>query len=45
LPLSLLELREAARGEGMKMLADSALDKVRSGMTSLEEAVSISTSE
>jgi type IV pilus assembly protein PilB len=39
------EMRGAAKGEGMKMLADSALDKVRSGMTSLEEALSISTSE
>ncbi|HWA98130.1 MAG TPA: GspE/PulE family protein [Pirellulales bacterium] len=35
------ELREAARAEGMKMLADSALDKVREGTTSLEEALSI----
>ncbi len=35
------ELREAARGEGMKMLADSALDKVRDGITSLEEALSV----
>lgn len=35
------ELREAARGEGMKMLADSAIDKVRNGMTSLEEALAI----
>jgi len=39
------ELREAARAEGMKMLADSALDKVRNGMTSLEEALSIATSD
>jgi type IV pilus assembly protein PilB len=35
------ELREAARGEGMKMLGDSALDKARDGITSLEEALSI----
>ncbi|HEY1602007.1 MAG TPA: ATPase, T2SS/T4P/T4SS family [Pirellulales bacterium] len=35
------ELREAARGEGMKMLGDSALDKARQGITSLEEALSI----
>jgi type IV pilus assembly protein PilB len=35
-------LREAARGEGMKMLADSAMDKAREGVTTLEEAVSIS---
>jgi type IV pilus assembly protein PilB len=37
----LAELREAARAEGMKMLADSAVDKVRQGMTSLEEALAI----
>ena len=36
------ELRQAARDEGMKMLADSALDKVRQGMTSLEEAITVS---
>ena len=36
------ELREAARAEGMKMLADSALDKVRQGMTGLEEAITVS---
>ncbi|HEX4132266.1 MAG TPA: GspE/PulE family protein [Pirellulales bacterium] len=35
------ELREAARGEGMKMLADAAIDKVRDGTTTLEEAVTI----
>jgi type IV pilus assembly protein PilB len=39
------QLREAARGEGMKMLIDSALDKVRSGMTSLEEAMSVASAE
>jgi type IV pilus assembly protein PilB len=39
------DLREAARAEGMKMLGDSALDKVRSGMTSLEEALSITSEE
>jgi type IV pilus assembly protein PilB len=39
------QLREAARGEGMKMLIDSAVDKVRSGMTSLEEAMSVASSE
>ncbi len=33
-------LREAARAQGMKLLADSALDKVRQGTTSLEEALS-----
>jgi type IV pilus assembly protein PilB len=39
---ALPELRQAARDEGMKMLADSALDKVRQGMTSLEEAITVS---
>ncbi|HZU36819.1 MAG TPA: ATPase, T2SS/T4P/T4SS family, partial [Gemmataceae bacterium] len=33
-------LREAARAQGMKLLADSALDKVRQGITGLEEALS-----
>jgi type IV pilus assembly protein PilB len=41
----LAELREAARSEGMKMLADSAIDKVRNGITSLEEALAIATAE
>src|SRR5205823_1899067 len=36
---ALPQLRRAARAEGMKMLADSALDKVRQGLTSLEEAL------
>jgi type IV pilus assembly protein PilB len=36
------ELRNAAREEGMKMLFDSALEKVRAGMTSLEAALSVS---
>jgi type IV pilus assembly protein PilB len=40
----LAELREAARGEGMKMLADSAIEKVRQGTTSLEEALVIAMS-
>ena len=35
------DLRRAASEEGMKMLADSALDKVRSGLTSLEEALAV----
>jgi type IV pilus assembly protein PilB len=39
------ELRQAARAEGMKMLADSAVDKVRQGVTSLEEALAITTAE
>lgn len=33
------ELRQAARDQGMKLLADSALDKARAGLTSLEEAL------
>jgi type IV pilus assembly protein PilB len=35
------QLRKAAREEGMKMLFDSALDKVRHGFTSLEAALSV----
>jgi type IV pilus assembly protein PilB len=38
---ALPELRQAAQDEGMKMLADSALDKVRQGLTSLEEALAV----
>ena len=39
------QLRKAAREEGMKMLFDSALDKVRQGLTSLEAAMSVTTCE
>jgi type IV pilus assembly protein PilB len=39
------ELRRGATQEGMKLLRDSALDKVREGTTSLEEALSITISE
>ncbi len=39
------ELRDAARAQGMKLLSDNALDKVRMGMTSLEEALSVSMAE
>lgn len=39
------ELRVSAREQGMKLLADSALDKVRLGVTSLEEALSVSMAE
>ncbi len=39
------QLRKAAREEGMKMLYDSALDKVRQGLTSLEAALSVSMAE
>jgi type IV pilus assembly protein PilB len=35
------KLRAAARQQGMKLLADSALDKVRQGVTSLEEALAV----
>ena len=35
------EMREAARSEGMKLLVDSAVDKARQGMTSLENALSV----
>jgi type II secretory ATPase GspE/PulE/Tfp pilus assembly ATPase PilB-like protein len=35
------ELREAARSEGMKLLFDSAIDKVREGLTSLEAALNV----
>ena len=38
------ELRRAAAREGMKLLADSALEKVHEGITSLEEALSITIS-
>jgi type IV pilus assembly protein PilB len=39
------ELRRAAVGEDMKLLHHSALEKVRAGLTSLEEAMSITMSE
>jgi type IV pilus assembly protein PilB len=39
------ELRKAAREEGMKMLFDCALDKVRAGLTSLEAALSVTMAE
>jgi type IV pilus assembly protein PilB len=41
----LTELRRTAREEGMKLLADNAVDKARQGLTSLEEALSITISE
>ncbi len=37
------ELRVAAREEGMKLLLDNGMDKVRAGLTSLEEVLTIST--
>ncbi len=39
------ELRRAASEQGMKLLTDSAIDKVRVGMTSLEEALSVTMAE
>jgi len=39
------ELRNAAVGQGMKLLAHSAADKVCEGKTSLEEALSVTISE
>jgi type IV pilus assembly protein PilB len=39
------QLRKVAREEGMKMLFDSALDKVRQGLTSLEAALSVTMAE
>jgi type IV pilus assembly protein PilB len=39
------QLRRAAAEQGMKLLAHSALEKVRQGVTSLEEALSITISE
>ena len=40
--LPLDQLRKIAREEGMKMLYDCAMDKVREGLTSLEAALSVS---
>ncbi|MEN6458368.1 MAG: ATPase, T2SS/T4P/T4SS family [Thermoguttaceae bacterium] len=39
------QLRTAAREQGMKLLLDSGLDKVRSGASSLEEVLTVATSE
>jgi type IV pilus assembly protein PilB len=39
------EMRQAARGEGMKLLVDSAIDKARQGLTSLENALSVAISD
>jgi type IV pilus assembly protein PilB len=39
------ELRKCAREEGMKMLYDSAIDKVREGVTSLEAALGVAVAE
>jgi type IV pilus assembly protein PilB len=39
------KLREAARSEGMKLLFDTALEKVAEGATSLEAALTVAVSE
>ncbi len=39
------ELRAGAREQGMKLLADSGLDKVRQGLTSLEEVLTVAMGE
>jgi type IV pilus assembly protein PilB len=39
------EMRVAAREQGMKLLLDSGMDKVRDGLTSLEEVLTVATSE
>ena len=39
------QLRKAARDEGMKMLFDTAMDKVRQGHTSLEAALALTMAE
>ncbi len=39
------ELRAAARQQGMKLLIDSGMDKVREGLTSLEEVLTVATSD
>jgi type IV pilus assembly protein PilB len=42
---SLPEMRRQALADGMKLLYDSALDKARAGMTSLEAALTVAVSE
>ncbi len=42
---ALTELRVAAREQGMKLLLDSGMDKVRQGLTSLEEVLTVAMSE
>jgi len=39
------ELRAAAKEQGMKLLLDSGLDKVRDGLTSLEEVLTVTSEE
>ncbi len=42
---TLPEMRVAAREEGMKLLIDSGMDKVKSGLTSLEEVLTVASAE
>jgi type IV pilus assembly protein PilB len=42
---ALSELRAAAREQGMKLLLDNGIDKVRSGLTSLEEILTVASGE
>ena len=39
------ELAAAAREQGMKLLLDNGIDKVRTGLTSLEEVLTVATSD
>ena len=39
------DLRIAAREQGMKLLLDSGMDKVRAGLTSLEEIFTVASEE
>jgi type IV pilus assembly protein PilB len=39
------DLRAAAREQGMKLLIDSGMDKVRDGLTSLEEVLTVATGD
>jgi type IV pilus assembly protein PilB len=41
----LVELRQAAVDDGMKLLANSAMDKACEGLTSLQEVVSVTVSD
>ena len=42
---TLLELRQMAVEQGMKLLSQSALEKVRAGLSSLEEALAVTVSQ
>jgi type IV pilus assembly protein PilB len=43
--IPLPDLRKEAQKHGMMLLADAGLEKVREGVTSLEEALSVSMAE